>query len=163
MGSKVLSTGSLDLSRLNWDNGTIGVANESRVSSGVCVGSNGKTSSGQVLSTGLLDSWLINGDNGSIGVGNKARVSQWVVDVIVCLGVSIGSIVNVGITVVSIGISVEGKSIVKTIVAIVLVTVGSKVGSLSSLDLKGLGWSNSSIGVGNKLSAGSSYACEENL
>ena len=136
MGSEVLSTGSLDLSRLNWDNGTIGVGNKSRVSSGICVGSNRETSSGKVLSTGLLDGWLINGDNGSIGVGNEARVSQWVVDVVVSIGVSISSIVNIGITIVSIGISVECKSVVKTvvaivksIVAIVLVGMSSKVGS----------------------------------
>ena len=163
MGSEVLSTGSLDLSRLNWDNGTIGVGNKSRVSSGICVGSNRETSSGKVLSTGLLDGWLINGDNGSIGVGNEARVSQWVVDVVVSIGVSISSIVNIGITIVSIGISVECKSVVKSIVAVVLEAMSSKVGSLSSLDLKGLGWSNSSVGVGNKLGAGSSQGSKENL
>ena len=163
MGSEVLSTGSLDLSRLNWDDGTVGVSNESRVSSSVCVGSNGETSSSKVLSTGLLDSWLINGDNGTIGVGNKAGVSQWVVNVVVNVGVSISSIVNIGITIVSIGISVECKSIVKTVVAIVLGAMSGKVSSLSSLDLRGLDWSNSSIGVGNKLGAGSSQGSKENL
>ena len=146
-GSEVLSTGSHDLGALNWDDGTVGVGNETSVSSGVGVRGNGETSSGEVLGTGSLDSGLINGDNGSIGVGNKASgVSKRVVDVVVSIWVS--GITGIGVTVVGICV---GES------------VCGKVSSCGSLDLRGLDWGNGTVGVGDKLGAGNSHASEENL
>jgi len=138
-GSEVLSTGSLDIGGLNWDKGTVGVGNETGVSSGVCVGGNGETKSSEVLSAGLLDSGLINGDNSAIGVGNEGSgIGDWVVDVVVGIGVS------------------------QTVTSCVGESVSSEVSGLSSLDLEGLGGGNSAVGVGNELSAGSSHASEEN-
>ena len=145
-GSEVLSAGSLDISGLNWDKGTVGVGNETRVSSGVCVGGNGETKSSEVLSAGLLDSGLINGDNSAIGVGNEGSgVGNWVVDVVVGIGVSQTVVGQASVT------SCVGES------------VSSEVSSLSSLDLKGLGGGNGTVGVSNELGAGSSHASEENL
>ena len=159
VGGKVLSTGSLDINGLNWDNGSVGVGNETRVSSGICVGGNGQTKSSEVLSTGLLDGGLINGNNSSIGVGNKAGVGNGVVDVVVVvvvvLGVSECTVVSV------VGICVgEGIVVVASSIGI---SMSGKVSSLGSLDLKGLDWSNGTVGVGDELGAGSSHASKENL
>jgi hypothetical protein len=141
-GSEVLSAGSLDISGLNWDKGTVGVSNETSVSSGICVGGNGETESSEVLSTGSLDSGLINGDNSAIGVGNEGSgIGDWVVDVVVGIGVSQTVVVS----------SCVGES------------VSSEVSGLSSLDLGGLGGGNGAVGVGDELGAGSSHASEENL
>ena len=140
-GSEVLSTGSLDISGLNWDNSSVGVSNETSVSSGVSVGGNWESKGSEVLSTGLLDSGLINGNNSAIGVGNKgSSISNWVVETVVSIWVT-KSISKVGI-----GESVSGK-----------------VSSLSSLDLKGLGGSNGTVGVSDELGAGNSHTSEENL
>jgi hypothetical protein len=156
VGGKVLSTGSLDISGLNWNNSSVGVGNKAGVSSGICVGGNGETESSEVLSTGSLDSGLINGDNSSIGVGNKARVGNGVVDVVVVVvvGVSQSAVVSIE-SICVVGIVVVASSI--------RISVSGKVSSLGSLDLKGLDWSNSTVGVGNELGAGSSHASKENL
>ena len=146
VGGKVLSTGSLDINGLNWDNGSVGVGNETRVSSGICVGGNGETKSSEVLSAGLLDSGLINGDNSAIGVGNEGSgVGNWVVDVVVGIGVSQ---------------TVVGQS---SVTSCVVESVSSEVSGLGSLDLEGLGGGNGTVGVSNELGAGSSHASEENL
>jgi len=118
---QVLGAGSLDLGALDWDDGSVGVGNETGITKsvrgGIAVAScvtisssvSGKTSSGKVLGTGSLDCGLIDGDNSSIGVGNEGWcVSNWVVKVVVGQGLGIGSGVScgVGISVVDSGISV---------------------------------------------------------
>ncbi len=157
VGGKVLSTGSLDISGLNWDNSSVGVGNKTSVSGGICVGGNGQAKSSEVLSTGLLDSGLINGDNSSIGVGNKAGVGNGVVDVVVVVVVWVSK---------STVVSVEGICVGEGIVVVassIRISVSGKVSSLGSLDLKGLDWGNGTVGVGNELGAGSSHASKENL
>ena len=143
-GGEVLSAGSLDGGLIDGDNGAIGVGDEATVGSNA-EGTSIDSVSSVVLSTGSLDSGLINGDNGTIGVGNEASVGS--------IGDSgIGSS-NVVVGSIRMSIAVVG----------VWVSVSSKVSSLSSLDLGGLDWCHSSVGVGDELSAGGSHASEENL
>jgi len=94
VGGKVLSTGSLDISGLNWDNSSVGVGNKTSVSGGVvvwvskstvvsvegiCVGegivvvaSSIRISvSGKVSSLGSLDLKGLDWGNGTVGVGNE--------------------------------------------------------------------------------------------
>jgi hypothetical protein len=191
-GGKVLGAGSLDCGLIDGDNGSVGVGNKTGVTnsvggSGIAVTScvTGKTSSGQVLSAGSLDCGLINGDNSSIGVGNEGWcVSNWVVKVVVGQGLGIGSGVScgVGISVVDSGVSVvsvvssgvsgvssgisvvcSGVSGVSSGISVVCSGVCGKVSSLSSLDLRGLDGGDGTIGVFDKLGAGSSHASKENL
>merc|ERR1712106_760050 len=75
MSSKVFSTGSNKLSRVNWDNSTIGVSNKSSIRISISIaktstGVNGTTGS-SVLGLGSKDSCLIYGDNSTIGMTNK--------------------------------------------------------------------------------------------
>jgi hypothetical protein len=155
---QVLGAGSLDLGALDWDDGSIGVGNETSITKsvggGIAVAScvtvsssvTGKTSSSEMLGTGSLDCGLIDGDNGSIGVGNKGSgVSKRVVKVVV------------GKWVTGIG------GIWVTSIASVLESVSGKVSSLGSLDLKGLSGGNGTVGVFNELGAGNSHASKENL
>ena len=158
----MLSTGSLDISGLNGDNGAIGVGNESGVGDGVGISSSignggnggGDTVSGKVLSLGSLDLRGLSGGNSAVGVGDETA--------------------SVGIGVASMGIGVASSvvSVVVTVVEAVVETgisvrsisaLGSKVGSLGSLDLRGLGGGNGTVGVGHQLSRGSSHASEKNL
>jgi hypothetical protein len=190
-GGKVLSAGSLDCGLIDGDNGSVGVGNKTGITnsvggSGIAVTScvTGKTSSGQVLSTGSLDCGLIDGDNSSIGVGNEGWcISNWVVKVVVGQGLGIGSGVScgVGISVVDSGISVvtvvsSGVSGVSSGISVVCSGVSSvssisgvssgvcgKVSSLGSLDLRGLDGGDGTVGVFDKLGAGSSHASKENL
>merc|ERR1711892_1327017 len=72
-GSKMGSTGSNSLIGFNWDNSTVGVGNESSISVGITVNSDGvdDTTGSSVSNLGSIDSWLINRDNSSVSMGNK--------------------------------------------------------------------------------------------
>lgn len=137
MGSKVLSTCSDNIGGLNWDDGTVGVGDESGVSSGIGIGVDGDASGGEVSGTGSLDSWLIDWDDGTVGVGNKSA------------GVLKAKVV--GIRVSSIGIGGNWK------------TVSGEVIGAGSLDCWLINGDNSTVGVGNKLGAGNCDAGKENL
>ena len=95
----------------------------------------GSSNGSKVLLTGLDNILRLNWDNSAIGVGNKTTegIGKWVS--------SIAEVESAGV----------GES------------VGSKVASLNSEDLWGLGWDDGTVGVGDKLSAGNSDASEENL
>merc|ERR1712029_1255083 len=104
-GGKGISSGSLDLSGLDWDDSTVGVSDESGVwesgdvwNSGVADGGWGDDTSGSgELGLGSSDSGLINGDNGTIGVGDQTSV-----------GVTVGSGVWVSSNTGNIGIASVG-------------------------------------------------------
>ena len=157
MGSQVVGTGSLDISGFNGDEGTVGVGNQTGVTGGIGYrgnrGGDGETMGGKVVSLGSSDSRFIDRDDGTVGVGNQTAS-------IVAIVVGISSIaVVVGVS------SIPGTGIVSVVESwgISVSTFGSKVGSFGSLDLRGLSGSNSTVGVGDELSRGSSHASEKNL
>merc|ERR1719244_113281 len=150
MGSQMFFAGSDDICGLNGDNGAIGVGNESsngiRVSCSISNRGNTVGSKVSLLSGNNLRG--LGGGNGTVSVGNEGTMRVTVV--------SVPSVVSSpGSVVVSVpsGISVGVSSIN---------TLGSKVSSLSSDDLGGLGGGNSTTGVGDELnSRGSSHAGSE--
>merc|ERR1712012_1128142 len=127
--------------------GTVGVGNQTGVSGGVGYGGNrgggGETMGGKVFGLGSNNSGFINRDDGTVGVGNQTAG-------IVAIVVGISSIaVVVGVS------SVPGTGVVS-----VVESWSISVGTFGSLDLRGLGRSHSTVGVGDKLSRGSSHASE---
>jgi hypothetical protein len=147
--SKVLGTGGLDGGLINWDNSAVGVSNKTAI--GGSVGSTGEQSvGGKVISAGSLDGGLVNRDDSAIGVSDETAIGS---------SVGSGGIGNGGV---GSGKVVVGVWVSQAVVGIG-VAIGSKVGSFGSLDLRGLDWGNSSVGVGDKLGAGSSHASKENL
>ena len=139
MGSQVVGTGSLDISGFNGDEGTVGVGNQTGVSGGVGYGGNrgggGETVGGKVFSLGSGDSGFIDRDDGTIGVGNQTAE----VAIVVARISSIAEVVGVS--------SVPGTGIVSVVESwgISVSTFGGKVSSFSSLDLRGLGGSHSTL------------------
>merc|ERR1712012_1482719 len=136
--------------------GTVGVGNQTGVSGGVGYGGNrgggGETVGGKVFGLGSSNSGFINRDDGTVGGGNQTAG-------IVAIVVGISSIaVVVGVS------SVPGTGVVSVVESwgISVGTFGGKVSSFGSLDLRGLGRSHSTVGVGDKLGRGSSHASEEN-
>ena len=135
----------------NGDNGTIRVGNESSIvpggESGVDSGGSNSVF-GKVSLFGSNNFGGLGGGNGTVSIGNETTsMSEGRVTIV--------SIVSVPCTSISMGISSDrGNN-----------TLGSKVSSLSSEDLRGLGRGNSTTGVGDELnSRGSSHAgSEENL
>merc|ERR1712153_5734 len=122
---------------LNGDNSSISMADKSQKPMvgirvcGVCSGS-GNSVSGKVGSLCGDNLRGLGGDNGTIGVGNKASsIGVCSVSIRISSGVSVPSCIPVG---------VSGKA---------GSTNGSKVSSLSSLDLRGLGGGNCTVGVGD--------------
>jgi len=168
---QVLLTGSNNISGLSWDKGAVGVGNKSCVASGidswvtvdvwgssVCVwgktmGSIGFTLGGEMLDLGGVLGWGISWDNGTIWVGNKGT-GIWVAIVAkVSSAIAIGTSVSWVVAVVAVITVERGNSWDGTL--------GSKVSSLSSEDLWGLSWGNSTVGVGHELGAGNSGRGEE--
>ena len=127
-------TGSNNLCGLNGDNSSISMADKSgkpnmgiRVG-GVCNGS-GNSVSGKVGSLCSNNLRGLGGDNGTIGVCNKASsIGVSSISIRISSGVTIPSCIPVGVS---------------------SITSSSKVSSLSSLDLRGLGGGNSTVGVGD--------------
>ena len=68
---KLSSTGSDNLSGLNWDNSTVGVGNKSSISKTVHSNRVDNSTSSSMGNLGSIDSGLINRDNGTVSVGNK--------------------------------------------------------------------------------------------
>ena len=166
VGSKVFSTGSLDISGLNGDYSAIGVGNQSRVSVrvsgsvggirisssgiGVCSSGIGVSVSGEVLGLGSGDSRLINGDNGTVGVSNKSSVG-------ISSGVSGVGIGGSGVN--SIGI---GQSSVR-VSCIDYPSVGGKVSGTGSGNCGLISGDNGSVGIGDKLTSRDCNAGGKNL
>ena len=131
-------TGSYNICGLSGDKGTVGVGNETSVV-GIVGNSNGsgqgKTVSGKVsgFSGGYIGS--INRDDGTVGVGNQTAE----VAIVVARISSIAEVVGVS--------SVPGTGIVSVVESwgISVSTFGGKVSSFSSLDLRGLGGSHSTL------------------
>merc|ERR1719186_2060986 len=78
LGSKVVSTGSLNSWLIDRDNGTVGVSHQavavrSNSSSGIESASKA-TSGSEVVSTGSSDSRLVSRDDSSVGVGHQVGV-----------------------------------------------------------------------------------------
>merc|ERR1739848_227440 len=145
MGSQMFFAGSDDICGLNGDNGTIGVGNKSGGGNG---SNRGNAVSGEVSLLSGNNLGGLGGGNGTISVGNKATMRVTVVSV-PCSVVTGPSVVVSVPSGVSVGIS--GIN-----------TPGSKVSSLSSDDLGGLGGGNGTTGVGDELdSRGSSHAGSE--
>ena len=140
MGSQVVGTGSLDISGFNGDEGTVGVGNQTGVSGGVGYGGNrgsgnGETMGGKVFGLGSGNSGFIDRDDGTVGVGNQTAE----VAIVVSRVSSIAEVVGVS--------SVPGTGIVSVVESwgISVSTFGGKVSSFSSLDLRGLGGSHSTL------------------
>lgn len=173
VGSKVFSTGSLDISGLNGDYSAIGVGNQTGVSvrvsssvggirissSGIGVSSRGigvsssgigVSVSGEVLGLGSSDSRLINGDNSTVGVGNKSSVG-------ISSGVSGVGIRGSGVNSVGIGQSSIGVS------CVCYSTVSGKVSGTGSGNCGLISGDNSSVWVGDKLTSRDCNAGGENL
>ena len=136
--SQMGGTGSDNLCGLNGDNSSISMADKSgkamvgiRVGSGICNGSSNSVS-GKVGSLCGNNLRGLGGDNGTIGVCDKAGSIG-----ISSISIRISSSVSVP-SCVPIWVSDKASS-----------TSGSKVSSLSSLDLRGLGGGNSTVGVGD--------------
>merc|ERR1719510_1765453 len=158
MGSQMFFAGSDDICGLNGDNGAIGVGNESsngiRVSCSISIrssnnGSNrGNTVGSEVSLLSGNNLRGLGGGNGTVSVGNEGTMRVTVVSV-PCSVVTGPSVVVSVPSSISVGIS--GIN-----------TLGSKVSSLSSDDLGGLGGGNGTTGVGDELdSRGSSHAGSE--
>merc|ERR1719412_1805388 len=158
MGSQMFFAGSDDICGLNGDNGTIGVGNKSGVGNGVrvsssinCGGGNGSNRgnavSGEVSLLSGNNLGGLGGGNGTVSVGNKGTMRVTVVSV-PCSVVTGPSVVVSVPSSISVGMGIN--------------TLGSKVSSLSSDDLGGLGGGNGTTGVGDELdSRGSSHAGSE--
>ena len=155
VGSQMFGTGGLDIGGLNGDDGTVGVGNEAgggvREASGVGNGGdggNGETLGGEVFGLGGEDLGGLSGGDGTVGVGDEATVGVSVVSVVVAGVVSVVESVVVSVVEAG-GVSVSA--------------LGGKVSGLGGGDLGGLSGGNSTVGVGDELSRGSSHASEKNL
>merc|ERR1739848_19887 len=132
MGSQMFFAGSDDICGLNGDNGSNG----------------GNTLGGEVSLLSGKNLGGLDGGNGTVSVGNEGTMRVTVVSV-PCSVVTGPSVVVSVPSSISIGIS--GIN-----------TLGSKVSSLSSDDLGGLGGGNGTTGVGDELdSRDSSHAGSE--
>merc|ERR1719249_477892 len=101
VGSKVLSTGSNNVGRLNRDDSTVGVGDQTSVGNS---GSVGKSMGSKVVSLGSSNSGLINRDNSTVGVGNKTAIG------ISCIGIGVGSSIGIGVgTGIGIRISIDSS------------------------------------------------------
>ena len=151
VGSKVLSPGGDEVSRLDGDDGTVGVGDKSGEASvdgddavvvGVGVaGSVGERSSsnrvdgtagGGVGNLGSVHLRGVNGNNGTVGVSDQASE------------VRVASSIAEGVD------GVDSAS-------------SSCVSSLGSSDLKGVRGDHGAVGVGHQLGGGESHAGRENL
>merc|ERR1712121_515097 len=143
MSSEVVSTGSDNISRLNRDNSTVGVGNQTSIgqtgigqtsvdtSIGVAMGS-------KVVSLGSNDSRLVSGDNGTVSVGNKGMgVSIGIGESSIGIGMSISSTEGIGVSSTQgIRIGTKGKSL------------GAEVSSTCKSNCRLVSRDNSTVGVG---------------
>ena len=174
MGSQVFFAGSDNIGGFSWDEGTVGVGNETSESWSVVWGNGGSwanersSMSGQVCGTGSNNISGISWDYGTVGVSYKSW-GIWVSSPSgVCSGVSWVSVSGISsISVVGTGISVPqtvvGTTIKTTIISTIGKSLSGKVSLFGSENLWGLSWGYCTIGVGDELSAGNSDTCEENL
>merc|ERR1719423_164682 len=143
----------------SWDEGTVGVGNESSESWGVVWGNWGSSLGGQMFGTGSDNIGGFSWDDGTVGVSYESW-SVWVSSV---GGVWISSI-SVSSPSVSSGVS---SSISVPSVGSVWVSspgwesLGGEVSGFSGSYFWGLSWSYGTIWVGDELSAGSSSRSEK--
>merc|ERR1719483_151954 len=132
--SKMGSTGLHNLKRLNWDNSTIGVGNESSITKSINTNWVDSSASSSMGNLGSIDSWLINRDNSTISVGNKS------------MGIS--SSIRIG----SIGISsiTNGQNVM------------SKMSSSGKSNSRCVSRDNSSVGVCHQLGGGDGHTGSKN-
>ena len=147
----MLGPGGDHISGLDWDNGAVGVGDESseanvggddavvvgvRVAGSVGVGGDGSmvdgTAGGSVGNLGSVHLRGVNGNNGTVGVSNQASE------------VRVASSIAEGVD------GVDSAS-------------SSCVSSLGSSDLKGVRGDHGAVGVGHQLGGGESHAGRENL
>ena len=159
MGSEVVSTGSDNISRLNRDNSTVGVGNQTSIGQTGIVQTSVDTSIGvamgsKVVSLGSNDSRLVSGDNGTVSVGNKGMG--------VSIGIGVSCIGSIGVGESSIGIgmsisSTEGIG-VSSSQAIRIGTKGKSLGAEVSSTCKSncrlVSRDNSTVGVGHQVAGG---------
>ena len=140
VSSQVVSTGSLDISGLHGDDGSVGVSHESGVGVGV-VGSVGSdwvdgTSGSSVGNLGGVNLSGVDWDNSSVSVADQSSGHSDSVRVADSVGVAS-----------SVG---DGAS-------------SLSVGQTGSGDLGGLGWDDGTVGVGHQLGRADSDSSGENL
>merc|ERR1719295_1851132 len=133
VGSKVLSTGSNNVGRLNRDDSTVGVGDQTSVGNS---GSVGKSMGSKVVSLGSSNSGLINRDNSTVGVGNKTAIG------ISCIGIGVGSSISIRISIDS--------------------SLGGKVGSTGMSYSRLISGNHSSVRMGHQAGGGDSDAGSEN-
>merc|ERR1711915_670627 len=102
MGSEVVSTGSDNISRLNRDNSTVGVGNQTSIGQTSVDTSIGVAMGSKVVSLGSNDSRLVSGDNSTVSVGNKGMG--------VSIGIGVSCIGSIGVGESSIGIGMSISS-----------------------------------------------------
>ena len=139
VGGQVLSSGSLDISGLHWDDSSVGVSHQSSVVGVVgSVGSNGVdgASGSSVGNLGGVNLSSVDWDHSSVSVTDQSSGHSDSVRVEGSVGVA-GSVGN-------------GTS-------------GLGVGQAGSGDLGGLGWDHGTVGVGHQLGGGHSGGGEESL
>merc|ERR1711974_270186 len=124
MGSQMFFAGSDDICGLNGDNGPIGVGNKSGGGNG---SNRGNAMGGEVSLLSGKNLGGLGGGNGTVSVGNEGTMRVTVVSV-PCSVVTGPSVVVSVPSSISIGMGIN--------------TLGSKVSSLSSDDLGGLGRGN---------------------
>merc|ERR1719447_2482947 len=156
MGSEVVSTGSDNISRLNRDNSTNRVGNQTSIGQtgigqtsvdtgiGVAMGS-------KVVSLGSKDSRLVSGDNSTVGVGNKGMGES--------IGIGVSCIGSVGIGESSIGIgmsisSTEGIGVSSTKGIRIGESLSAEVSSTCKSNCRLISRDNSTIGVGHQVAGG---------
>ena len=171
MGSQVFGTGFYYISGFSWDEGTVGVGDESSESWGVVWGNWGSwgndwsTMGGQVVSTGSDNISGFSWDDGTVwvsyeswGIWVSISSGVWVSSISVSSISSIGSVVSSPGSVVETSISEPVSS-----VWVSWESLGGEVSGFSSSYFWGLSWSYGTIWVGDELGAGGSSSCEESL
>ena len=141
VGSKMLGSGSLDISGLHWDDSSVGVTDQSSEVVGVVVGTVGSdrvdgASSSSVGNLGSVDLSSVDWHNGSVSMTNQSSGNSVSVRVV-------GSIRVAG------GIG-DGTS-------------SLSVGQSGGGDLGGLCWDNGPVGVGHQLGGADCDSGGENL
>ena len=175
MGSQVFFAGSDNIGGFSWDEGTVGVGNESSESWSVVWGNGGswanKWSSmgSQVFGTGSNNISGFSWDYGTVGVSYEcwgiwvSSPSSVSVSWVSSISVSSISVVGTVCTGISVPQTVVGTTIKTTIISTIGKSLSGKVSLFGGEDLWCLSWGYCTVGVGDELSAGNSDTCEENL
>ena len=168
MGSQVFGTGFYYISGFSWDEGTVGVGDESSESWGVVWGNWGSWGNewsslcGQMFGTGSDNIGWFSWDDGTVGVSYESS------------GVWVSSPGGVWVSSISSPVVVSSPSSVSSSISVPSVSsiwvsspgwesLGGEVSGFSSNYFWGLSWSYGTIWVADELSAGSSSRSEKSL